>query len=352
MSDPIPQALRILGRFWLHEPGPGDLKLISALPDLAGALPTGGSIDLPDLAVEYQRLFGFNLPPYESVFVDPSGMLSSAATGWVQTLYRQAGWVPPIGARAGAADHLGLELLAQADWLEGEYTHLAHQLHARHLALWAPAFVLALRQLAPHPFYLALGNLTLDLLLETLPPDIVPRDVDPFPALPPPAYATDDRRPTTDDHMTPSVSSVIRHSPPVVGPSLERDEEAPLGLRDILGRILTPCQAGVFLTRHAIAGIGRALDLPGVVGERTRMLEGLFHLAGQYEVVPALFGQLMQLLEEAGGVYGAWEDEYPAWTPYAAAWRRRVAATHTTLQQLSQEAQWQRASDQEGAEGR
>jgi hypothetical protein len=354
MRDPIPRALRILGHFWLHELGPDDLPLISALPELAGALPTGGSLDLTDLAAEYQRLFGFNLPPYESVFVDPAAMLSSPATGRVHVLYRQAGWSPPANARTGAADHLGLELLALADWLESGHTHLARQLHARHLALWAPAFALALRHLAPHPLYLALGDLTLDLLLETMPPNPIPGDVDPFPAhlrVPPPsAYATDDRRRAAADEGSESIWSVVGRRSSVASPRTEQDEETPLGLRDVLRRILTPCEAGVFLTRHAIAGIGQALDLPGVVGERTRMLESLFHLAGQYEVVPALFEQLMRLLEEAGSAYGAWADEYPAWTPYAVAWRRRVTVTQAALQQLSEEAQRWRTLDQEGNE--
>lgn len=317
MINPIPEAFRILGRFWLEEVQPDHLTLISALPELGSTLPQTDGPALTELAIEYQRLFGFNLPPYESVFVDPSAMLMAPATHRVQALYRRAHWTPPTRARAGARDHLGLELLALADWLERGQTQLARQLHTRHLALWMPAFNLALGRLAPHPFYATLNYLTLDLLLTTLPANPLPANSDPFPVLPPP--------PTYEEReMAPS-------------PAVE-EQELSVGLRDILRRLLSPRDAGMFLTRQDVARISQTLDLPGVMGERYRMLETLFRLSGQYEMVPALFDQLMEILAEAQTTYQAWADEYPAWAPYARAWCQRATSTQVALHSLIQEA--------------
>jgi TorA maturation chaperone TorD len=332
MSDPIPEAFRLLGRFWLEEVQPDDLTLISALPELAQALPTPDTETLTDLAVEYQRLFGFNLPPYESVFIDPSAMLMAPATSRVQTLYRQAGWTPPPTARAGAPDHLGLELTALADWMETGWNHLARQLHIRHLALWVPAFTQALHRPAPHLFYATLGSLTLELLLGTLPPDPVPGDVDPFPDLPPP--------PTYQDHGMPSPPSSVQDmgsqseteyadSPPV-----DEVQETAIGLRDIVRHLLTPRDAGLYLTRDDLVRISHALDLPGAMGDRSRMLETLFRQAGQYDLAPKLLDQLTRLLKEAEVTYQAWAHEHPDWAPYAQAWSGRVVSTQATLNAL------------------
>src|SRR5262245_57567155 len=90
VTSPIATALRLLSHFWLEEVRPDDLATITALSPLAETLPNPNPATLTDLAVEYQRLFGFNLPPYESVFIDPSMMLLAPATARVQTLYQQA----------------------------------------------------------------------------------------------------------------------------------------------------------------------------------------------------------------------------------------------------------------------
>lgn len=323
------EALRILGHFWLEEVRPDDLETIAALPEFAQTLPQAGAAMLTELAVEYQRLFGFNLPPYESVFIDPSVMLLAPATARVQALYQQAGWIPPAKVRAGAPDHLGLELLALAEWQGAaglKREQAARQLQTKHLALWAPAFMLSLRRLSPHPFYALLGELTLDLLLSTLPPPLEPAKPlgetkpppDPFPILPPPPVYRDSE---TRSDFNPPASA---------------EGEAPSGWRDGVKRLLVPRESGLFITREDMARLSRSLDLPAVMGERAYMLETLFRLAGQYDLVPALLNQIRQLLIETDATYRAWAADYPFWTPYAQAWCRRVAAAQTLTAKLEE----------------
>jgi hypothetical protein len=176
---------------------------------------------------------------------------------------------------------------------------------------------LNLRRLTPHPFYATLADLTLDLLLTTLPPnsqltiDNSLFTIDLFPLLPPPPVYDREGRLIPPDQREPET-----------------------GLRSLVKRLLTPCEAGLFLTREDMARLSRALDLPLVVGERFYMLETLFQLAGQYELLSALLERLQQLLKDIETVYQGWAEAYPSWSPYAQAWRRRVTTTQAQLNEL------------------
>jgi TorA maturation chaperone TorD len=336
MTDPIIQALRLIGHFWLEEVQPDDTVTIAALPELAPTLPNMGASTLTNLAVEYQRLFGFNLPPYESVFIDPSTMLMAPSTQRVQTLYGQGQWHPPSGTRAGAPDHLGLELLALADGLEAGNRDLVCRLYTRHLALWVPPFVLSLRRLAPHPFYVALGDLTLDLILTTLPNDSHPASSDPFPTLPPPPIYKSSDQPLDFEPGSDAAGIGVEEQDKNYYLPLSQNSSDTFSLRDLVKRLLVPRQAGLFLAREDMARIGQTLNAPGVMGERQRMLASLFRFAGQYDLVSILFDHLIQVLVEANLAYRHLADEYPAWTRYAEAWCDRVANTQTVLAELKQ----------------
>lgn len=299
----LPAALRLLAHFWLEEVRPDDLPTLHALPILAEGTGDGSPEALTALAVAYQRLFDFNLPPYESIFLDPSGMLLAPATARVQALYRQARWQLPAGVRVGAPDHLGIELLALAALGEMGQDDLARRLHTHHLALWLPTLVEALPSAQPPPFYSDLGELTLHLVLESLPPDTFPLGSDPFPDLPPPSVYHDG----------------------------EVADEAEMRLTDIVRRLLRPREAGLYLTREELARLSHDLALPPVVGERAHMLETLLRSAGQYDLAPTLFERLTARVETAQGTHRGWAADYPAYEPYAAAWEQRLAATHATL---------------------
>lgn len=319
MTDSLSKTFHLLGYFWLEEVRPADLAGLAALPELAAALPQADAGSLTELAVEYQRLFGFNLPPYESVFIDPSAMLLAPATSRVQQLYQQASWMPPAGVRSGAPDHLGLELLALATWLEQGQTNLAGRLQLHHLAWWAPALVLTLRRLQPHPFYAALGELTLDRLLATLPAEPIAANIDPFSD--PPLFA-------------------LHQDPVIPSPNgLDQNDPTALGLDDIIEHLLTAGRAGFFLTREDIGRISHSLDLPPVMGERRRMLEALFRLAGQYELVPALLEQLTQILAGVDATYETWSTKYSGWSSYAQPWRQHLAASQAILAEMNAAAQ-------------
>jgi TorA maturation chaperone TorD len=315
-----------LSHFWLEEIRPEDLETIKSLPPLEQTLPDLNSDDLTDLAVEHQRLFGFNLPPYESVFIDPSAMLMAPATERIQTLYRHYGWQMPPELRAGAPDHIGVELLALADWLDLDQLAPARQLHGQHLALWGPPFILTLQRLSPHTFYQTLAELTLDLLLTTLPDTAIPAEANLLPALPPPPvyHGTGERllksRPEISREISGSPAQTTGgEDPPAGGPG------------EMVKQLLAPRSAGLFFTRADLAGIGQRLDLPVVVGDRFKMMQSLFRQTVQYELAPDLLEQLDRLLTQVDAAYRDLGADYPHWTPYAEAWRDRLSVTRSTL---------------------
>jgi len=325
MDQSLSPALRLLSQFWLEELRPDDLDTIRDIPELTESV-SGADQVLTGLAVEYQRLFGFNLPPYESVFIDPSAMLMAPATARVQKLYQQAGWSTPPGARTGGPDHLGLELLALAGWLEAGRSDLAERLVVEHLALWSPVFVLTLRRLDPPPFYDILAGLTLDLVLSLLPADPVFPNADPFPDLPPPPQyrGAGDEWPVDESQTEEPELLVALPDEPAQTPNW----------RKIARKLVTPRTAGLFLTRQDIARLSRTLDLPGVMGERARMLENLLRLADQYDLLPELAEHLSRILIANHTACADLAGEFPAWTPYALAWQQRLAGSKTVLNEI------------------
>jgi putative dimethyl sulfoxide reductase chaperone len=169
----------LLARLTLREPEPELLDSLRDLPIFGPALAATAAPDLPRaLRVEYTRTFLMNVHPYESVFLDESGMLNAPSSAAVLEHYRQHGYEPPELTSSGAPDHLGLELgfmahlvarAARAQRAGNDAVALAlleEQRHflLAHLAVWAPIFGRALQELAASPFYRALGQ-TLEVFI-------------------------------------------------------------------------------------------------------------------------------------------------------------------------------------------
>jgi hypothetical protein len=215
---------------------------------------------------------------------------------------------------------LGLELLALADWEVAERPDLSRVLHQAHLALWMPIFQNSLARLTPAPFYSVLGELTLDLLLSTLPAEPAPDPHHLFPDLPPPPVY----RGTDDSLFEPA-------SEPEAAPTTEGDPFRRQVRRLLKKRLLIPREAGLYLSREDIARLGQKLDLSVGLGDRFKMLETLFHGAAQYEQLPALLTALQALCTATSQHYHALSVDYPAWQAYALAWTAPLEQTQAAL---------------------
>jgi TorA maturation chaperone TorD len=322
LSEPTPRArlYALLARLLLDELDRPLARYLRGLPGLAEHIPLDAEIDdwLADTRVEHHRLFGLNVYPYESIFRDRELMLNSAATQRVAALYEACGFAPAARLRAGAPDHLGVELALMAELAARAPrdptapAHIATLLHG-HLATWLPACAEAIGRVARAPLHRALAEIVVELALGEL-GEFAP----------------------TPPHPQP-LSPGGRGYP--AGWSGGEGVGEGLDLRQIVRRLLTPDEVGVFICRADITAVGHALGLPAPIAERGQMLLGLFEAAGRFELAPALLDALGERLRAADATYARLETAYPAWEPHGRAWRRRVADGVALLEGLARDLQ-------------
>lgn len=334
----------LLARLYLDELEATQAAELRALPPFAACVPPEPATDgwLAELAVEYQRLFGMNVYPYESVFVDRELMLNTAATDQVALLYATCGF-DTSRARVGALDHLGLELRLMSALIAVELGALqagdpitaqeSRGLQARclheHLARWAPLCARTVARVTAQPIYALLATLTTELTLSDLaafPPPLtlaIPLASQEPSSLPPTADADD------IDPESPLPLHPYHHDAP------DDDER---GVNAIVRQLITPADVGVLLTRADLIGIGRALQLPSPIGERFQMLRGLFDAAGQFEQIPALIEALDRFFAQEGEYLATLIANYPAWSAHGEEWQRRVAGGRALLAELRAQA--------------
>ena len=324
MLTPRADVYALLARLYLAELDAdlaADLATLPGFDALAPANPQSSILNpqsfLTAHAVEYQRLFGLEAYPYESLFVDDSLMLNTAATERVAALYAECGF-EPAAARVGAADHLGLELrlmseLAQAEAEaeaagDGVRRGWARRMQARcldeHLARWAPVYALTLARVARRPVYQTLAALTAEL---------VAGDVGEHGEAGTEGQGGEDASRFTLD--------------------------AESGVGAIVRDLLTPARVGVWLCRADLRAIGQRLGLPVPMGERVAMLRSLFQAAGEYEQVPALLAALDEVWIQTGASLADLAAQYPAWRSYGEAWQARLADGRARLAALRREAE-------------
>jgi TorA maturation chaperone TorD len=171
---------RLLARLTLAEVDDELARGLDGLPIFGQALAdSGGRSGLQALRVDYTRLFLLNAHPYESVYLDESGMLNAPGSGPVLAEYQASGFDSAWLRRTGAPDHVGLELEYLAALVEAEAAALeqgdARQAEragdaqraflAEHLLRWAPLLGQVLVEQAETPFYRHLGEALQNFIL-------------------------------------------------------------------------------------------------------------------------------------------------------------------------------------------
>ena len=127
-------------------------------------------IDLEAAAADHQHLFGFNVFPYASAFLDPSGLLGGPVSDSLIQEYQQSGYQP---RSSEGADHLGTELgfvahlsrLESNAWIN-EDIDTANKLRERisgfisdHIFRWLAPFILSVRHQGDRFFSQAVDEL-------------------------------------------------------------------------------------------------------------------------------------------------------------------------------------------------
>lgn len=297
-------AYRLLSQLILHGLTPALLPQVMALAELAGAQPA--PFDPDEAAADHQRLFGFNLFPYESVFRHPSGLLGGPVTEAVAQTYRPYAFSPPAAA---APDHIGVQLAFLAFLCGAESGDPQAQVAQRHflqtrLLPWLPPLVVSLRR-QPLPFYQAVGDLLLELAadhahalgIETAPDG---DGVAAF-AAPPPALLADDKT----------------------------------SLRDIARFLLTPPYSGLWLSREDISYLTRQRDLPRGFGEREQMLLNALRAAAQYSVALPFLADLRRHWQAWQIAYQTLAAACPALAPFVVFWQQQCQNAGTLLSQIA-----------------
>ncbi len=278
------------------------LPLVQAIPELAGFLPA--EIDLDHTAATHQKIFGFNVFPYESFFLDSTGLIGGFRTEAVIRQYRAAGFQED--SRATNPDHFGHELAFIAYLLRQEYVGAWQQLHTfftQHLLVWLPAFILTVRQQGSE-FYTALADLTWALVADHV------------------------------EEMGGFASQSMQLPKP---PTLLQNEKT--SLKDISQYLTTPVYCGIYLGREEVAKLARQLELPRGFGSRSQMLSNLMKTAVQYEQLPVVIKKVQDLLTNGRQSYLDLANGYPQMAVYATKWEERAGETAVLLSQMEYQIQ-------------
>lgn len=302
----------LLSRLFLYGLTEEVLPHVQSVPGLASAIPE--PFDADESAADHQHLFGFNVFPYQSFFLDPTGLLGGDETERVIRFYRETGF--PGETAEESADHIGHELGllaylsgAEENAWEDDLPAVAERMAGlqrdfleRHLLRWLPPLALATRQQG-QPFYTALVELTIATVA---------------------AHWADLGGEAGGEFALPA------------GPDLLGDDRT--GLREIAAYLLSPVYSGIYLSRDDIGRLAQEQRLPRGFGGRQGMLLNLLRSAAHYEALESLLSSLQALV-------GDWATAYremaarPEPLPFASQWASRATGTAKLLDEIASRAE-------------
>jgi nitrate reductase assembly molybdenum cofactor insertion protein NarJ len=290
----------LFGRLLMEGLTPELLAYVEEIPELALAVPAFYDEDFA--AAHHQTIFGFNLFPFQSIFLDVTGLAGGREARRVQKFYNWVGFAPET---AVDPDHIGqllncLAFLCQSEAMGKSTRRHQAELLGQHMLRWLLPFAQALKQQGNN-FYTALANLLLHFA----------------------ADHADDLR----DELATMPAYALPQAPNILA-------NKKTGWKEIAGHLLVPAYTGIYLGRDDVGQLAKALKLPRGFGERQQMLVNLFQSAIVYDG----FGNVMARLQEKTAV---WQHAYqknhnlfPHGAALAAPWQDRTAQTCEFLEQL------------------
>lgn len=297
------RTYHLFGRLFLEGVTAGLLPRLEAIPELAQA---AQPFDADEAAAEHYQLIAVDVFPYESIFIDPSGLLGGALTDQTAFLYAKSGYEVPSDN-----DHLGHELGFMAHLCSAEAVALANTedntlalwrsrqqtFLISHLLRWLPALTIAVERSGSR-FYSRLANLTLELSVDHLAETsgATPMDVLPHP----PQLATEESR-----------------------------------LKDIAAWLTTPPYSGLFLSREVISALARRHKIPRGFGDRAQLLTNLLRTAGQYDAASAVVTDLAAICRQWAGCYDEQQIRLPKLSPWLQPWQEHVTQTAVSLNMVT-----------------
>lgn len=305
------RAYDLFGRLYLQGLTDKLWSVVQRVPELAAAAPE--AFDADEAAAIHYQLFGLNVFPYASLYLDDEGRIGGPVTDYVRHQFRPIDL--GIELSQESADHLGHELIflgfitgaeadAQADSAEAEIARMQHiqrQFLDRHLLWWLPVFTHAVRR-QKHSFYRTLAELTLELVL---------------------------------DHRAALAPEVAGPLTPALDDPPDVLEDESTGLKDIAGFLTRPAWSGGYLSRDDITRLGRSERVPRGFGDRTQMLANLLRSAAEFDRLDSVMDRLCTWLDDWHAYYRTLrEKDTPCVEAVADFWLERGENTVCVIQRL------------------
>ncbi len=252
----------LFGRLFMEGLTPELLLYVQEVPELATAVPPFYDEDFA--ASHHQAIFGFNLFPFQSIFLDVTGLVGGREAHQLQKFYQ---WVGYEVETAVDPDHISQILFCLAYLCQGEAqgknikTHQA-KLLSQNLLRWLLPFTIALRS-HHRAFYRALA----DILW----------------------FVVTDHAQTLENELESSISPML---PPV--PDILADKKT--GWKQITSYLLTPAYTGIYLSRDDIGTVSKQFKLPRGFGERQQMLVNLIQSSIVYDSFDDVIKMLQQIV--------------------------------------------------------
>ena len=285
---PDQESYQLLGELFRSGPTDELRRALKVFPELESAARevTEGSDrgDAEDeIAAAHHSMFGFNVFPHASVFLEEDGFLGKDVTESARAFYERSGLY--AGDEREAADHITTELLF-CSRLADDAPAMA-EFFDTHLFAWLPSFVFAIER-RKELFYSQLGRVTLDLVIkhrkklfyQKIPADLFEDSEEPEQ---PVGSTSDGGRSRSGDRSR--------------GDSMSSGE--------LVERFSGARKCGLFLSRGDIIDLARSLKLPTGFGGRMQMLRTMFDSSQTYEREEELCAGLLNVCDQEIGRWQA-----------------------------------------------
>jgi hypothetical protein len=107
-------------------------------------------------------------------------------------------------------------------------------------------------------------------------------------------------------------------------------------LRKIVHHLITPVEAGLYLSKADLFSLAQTMQLPASGGDRFDVLRSLFEAAGQYGVLEGLLEKLIALVEEERNNVFWLQLDYNQAKPIWQEWQHKLEVTLQLLEEMKQ----------------
>ena len=288
----------LFGRLLWEGLTPELLPYVQQIPELATAVPKFFDEDIA--AAHHQAVFGFNLFPFQSIFLDITGLAGGKEARRIQKFYGKVGFELDS---AVDPDHIAQLLMCLAVLgSDGSKRGRKQQaeLLGQHLLRWLLPFTCALKQ-QKRDFYTALADLLLALVAD---------------------HACD-----LTEELAERRSFKLPPPPDILGNKKN-------GWKEIATFLLTPPYTGIYVGRDDIGNLARHFRLPRGFGDRQQMFVNLFQSAVVYDGFAEVMAGLGEITAVFRAHYADNQSDFPHDAALAGQWQSRAAQTVELLNKL------------------